>query len=484
MNLLPIVIIVSLLGFFIILTLVLFTWQYLKTREHKRQQTIEVHHRPPRQLTLRSGQAIPKSEAQDTASTRGPPSFDLPSPRTTYIDTYEAERRRLSEARPKIAARDHGHPPILIDIEAQRQLSEGARKDSSEPPPPRKDSLPETRAISFPPNAAIATRQGSHTLPRPSLVTIETRRTSTSKSLESQRRRSSGRSSGSKAKESQTRRSSAAAGQEITASLQKAYTGPAILGSASHDLPPGPIWDDSMHIPGNIRAGDRRQSQQTLDSATVSSRAISDSIQRPPPLFSGESYHMSPHVRFASQIEDVNRISFLSMTNSASSSIATEQISPVSPMIHAFAPPPSKEQLMYCQQSSPEILDPSPDMLISPISIRDTPPHLDTPEFGQMSFFESPSSSEESRRLNRGVSMMSNRSILTIASSEISSNWTIGNAQVVNIYPSVAQERERATPPYARRLRSKYGRYSKGRRDKALPIIPKSPLSQSEFGPL
>ncbi len=483
MDLLPIIIIVSLLGFFIILSLVLFTWRYLETRERKRQQTSEVHQRPPRQLTLRSGQVIPKSEAQETASTRGPPSLDLPSPRTTYSDTYGTNARRLSETRKQVTARDHGHPPILADPEAQRHVSERARKGSSEPPPTRKQSLPETRTVSFPSNVMIAARQGSHTLPRPSLVTIETRRTSATKSLESQRRRSSGRSSGSKGKEPQPRRDSATKGQEITASLQKAYTGPAILGSASHDLPPSPvIWNESLHILESRRASERRPSEQTLDSATVSSRVISDSIQRPPPLFSGEDYHMSPHVRFASQVEDVHRISFLSMTESASSSVASEQMSPVSPMVHAFAPPPSKEQLVYYRQPSPEIVGLSPDMLISPLPLRDTPPHLDTPEFGQTSFFESPTSSEESKRANRGVSMMSNRSVLTIASSEISSNWTIGNAQVVNIYPSVAQERR--TPPYARRLRSKYGRYPKGRRDKALPVIPKSPLSESEFGPL
>lgn len=482
MNLLPIIIIVSLLGFFIILTLILFTWQYLKTRVHKRRRTSEVHHRPPRQLTLRSGQAIPKSEAQDTASTRDPVSLDLPSPRTNYIDTYEVDKRRLSEARPKIAARDLGHPPILADLEAQRHNSERARKGSSEPPPPRKQSLAETRAVSFPPNALIA-REGSHTLPRPSLVTIETRRPSATMSLESQRRRSSGRSSSSKGKEPQIRRSSASKGQEITASLQKAHTGPSFLGSASHDLPPSPIiYSDSLQTTESRRASERRPSEQTLDSATVSSRVISDSTQRPPPLFSGESYHPSPHVRFASQVEDVHRISFLSMTESASSSVASEQMSPVPPVVHAFARPPSKEQLVYYQQPPPEIVDLSPHMPISPAPLRDTPPHLDTPEFGQTSFFESTTSSEEFKRLNRGVSMVSNRSILTIASSEISSNWTIGNAQVVNIYPSVA--RGRATPPYARRLRSKYGRYPKGQRDKALPVIPKSPLSQSEFGPL
>ena len=483
MNLLPIIIIVSLLGFFIILSLVLFIWQYLKVQEHRRQRTSDIHQRPPRQLTLRSGLAIPKSDAQDTASTRGPPSLDMPSPRTTYIEAYEADVRRLSETRRQIAARDHGHPPILVDVEAQKHINERARKGSSEPPPLRNIPVPETRAISFPPNVLVGTRHGSHTVPRPSLVTIETRRPSAAKSLESQRRRSSGRSSGSKGKESQTRRSSATQGQEITASLQRAYTGPSFLGSVSHDVPSSPvICNDSLHVSDSRMASERRLSERTLESATVSSKDISEAIQRPLPLFSGNDYHMSPHVRFASQVEDVHRISFLSMTESASSSVPSEQFSPVSPMVHAFAPPPSKEQLVYYQKSSPEIMHLSPDIPISPLPLRDTPPQLDTPEFGRTSFFESPTSSQDSKRADRGVSVMSNRSMLTIASSEISSNWTIGNAQLVNIYPSVASER--ATPPYARRLRSKYGRYPNRRRDKALPVIPKSPLSQSDFGTL
>jgi hypothetical protein len=478
MELLPIIIVVSLLGFFITLTTILFTWQYLKVRERRRRRRSSgSNHRPTRQLTLRSGQVIPKAEAQDTASTREPISIDLPSPLSptgpTHTVTFEVDARRDSQPRSMIAAHEHGRPPILADLEAQYQNIDRSEKVSSEPPR-RKDPSVITNAPSnsIPPCSG-SDRKGSPTVPRPALVDIESRRPSASKSTGSQR----SRSNASKSQESQTSRSS----REITESLQKGFKITSILGGEASELAISHgISNRSIHIVESGRTSERRPSAQTFDSATVSSRVISDSVQRPPPLFSHVDY--TPHVRFAAT-DDVNRISFFSMTNSTDSSVASGQVSPVSPI--SRAPPSSKVELARYSPPSAEI--PSPIHSASPPPLRDTPPHLDTPEFGEKSFFDSATSSDEPLRLqrdplHRGVSVMSNRSVLTIASSEISSNWTIGNAKVVNIYPSVAQH-AKSPPPYARTLRSKYGRYPRGRRDKALPVIPKSPLSQSEFGP-
>ena len=514
MELLPIIIIVSLLGFFIVLTTTLFTWQYLKAREQRqRRRESESHHRPTRHLTVRSGQVIPKSEAAETASTRDPASSDSPSPRATYTVSCEAEKRKTSDTWPqtfetqrqnkssktmdseaqskdagrsKIAAYTWPQRPAagiqkypfgVVDLEAQNQ-------DVGSQPIRRKEDIRKAQAkLSRP--VLMTQRSGSLTLPRPALVTIESRRPSAAKSHDSQSRRTS------KSKtDPQSRRPSSSKNREIAESLQKAYTGPSVLGGEAHQLPTSPIpWNSLLHTVDSKRASGRRSSGRSADGSTVSSRVISDSIQRPPPLFSTVDY--SPHVRFApvqhvsSDDNDFNRVSFLSMTDSASSSCTTEQVSPV-----LRAPPPSINDLVQYEKNPPVSSGSAYDTSNSPGFIRDTPPQLGTPDFGNMSFFDSNRSSDESsqlesaKKLQRGVSVMSNRSILTIASSEISSNWTIGNAQVVNIYPSVAQEKDRVTPPSARRLRSKYGRYPRGRRDKALPGIPKSPLWQSDFGDL
>ena len=507
MEFLPIIIIVSLLGFFIILTAALFTWQYLKAREQrKRRQNSESQDRPTRHLTVRSGQVIPKSEAAETASTRDPASFDLPSPRATYTVKCEAERRKTSDTwPPKIATRhqdrsskaaderagskDAGRSKIaaytwpskpavassrypfgVIDLEAQAQDAGGLEIAESEPFR-RKEEIAKARAkLSRP--VMMTQRSGSVTLPRPALVTIESRRPSAAKSHDSQSRRTSKSKSN-----SQSRHPSSTKNREIAESLQRAYTGPSVLGGEAHQLPLSPVpWISSHSTAESRRASGRRSSGRSVDGSTVSSRIISDSVQRPPPLFSTVDY--SPHVSFAPvqhDDDDVNRVSFLSMTDSASSSFTNEQVSPVT-----RAPPPSLNELIQHEASPP----------VSNSLVSDAPPQLGTPDFGNMSFFDSATSSDESRqienpkKLQRGVSVMSNRSILTIASSEISSNWTIGNAQVVNIYPSLAPEKDRATPPYARRLRSKYGRYPRGRGDKALPGIPKSPLWQNEIGEL
>ena len=484
MELLPIIIIVSLLGFFIILTLSLFTWQFLRARERRkkhRSSGSEAHHKPTRKLTLQSGKAIPSSQKVDTASTRDPYSLDLTTPLPTFtVPTYtvtcEAEPRS-SKHRPLISAQDHGHPPILADLEAQthKQQDERPRRVVSEPNRPRQKASP-PRIYSVPAKFAAESKD-SMPLPRPALVNIESRRPSTARSTKSQPQKISK----SKALKPPPRRSSASKGQDITVSLQKAYQGPTSPSRHGSELPASPaLFTPSVKSHKSRRTNGTRPMGQILGSPTVSSRVVSDSVQRPPPLFSGVNY--SPRVKFAPPTQvDYNRVSFLSMTDSASSSIVSGQVSPGSPMTLSMrAPPPSTVELSHYDTPPPH------SDRTSPARIRNTPPYLETPDFGHISFFDSgTSSSDELKSLKRGVSVMSTRSNFTIASSEISSsNWTFGNAKVVNIYPSMAPEKDRYTPPYATTLRSKYGQYPKGRRNKALPVAPKSPLWQSEFGPV
>ncbi len=495
MELLPIIIIVSLLGFFIILTLILFTCVYLRAREARRRRRSsesKPHYKPTRKLTLQSGKAIPTSEAQETASTRRPHSLDLTSPMPiftapTYMVRCEAgDPPKTSRQRPAISAQDHGHPPILPDLEAQipQNYTEEPRRAVSEPNRPRKDSIPK-RVYSIP--ASLTTdRNGSLTVPRPALVAIESRRPSAARTSESSLERTSGPKPG----EAHARRSSASRGQEITDSLQKAYQSPLVLGGQTPELPTSPVpWNTWAYAAESSGSSEGRHSGQTPGPPATSSRAVFDSIQKPPPLFSRHIY--SPRVQFAPPTEvDYTRVSFLSMTDS----LASEQLSPISPMVpNMRAPPPSTVELAYYESSPPLSRKNSSSSQGSPTRLRNTPPYLETPDFGKISFFDSETSSDEPNPLlQRGLSGMSHRSHrsnvsnFTIASSEVSSaNWTFGNAKVINIYHSVAQEKERNTPPpYAKTLRSKYGQYPRGRRNKALPVIPKSPLSQIDFGSL
>ena len=228
--------------------------------------------------------------------------------------------------------------------------------------------------------------------------------------------------------------------------------------------------------------------QLVMPPATLLNRRAkpdSPSMQRPAPL--DLNPEAGGRVRFA-QTWEVSRQSFLSVTESPLSA-SVSSLEPTSPEVRA--PPPSTTELPQFQTPPPptpkEIeAELEPEMvarLDRPPSIDVDIPHLST----FSSFFGTPNLSEHhSSDLHRGPSVLSNRSGITIASSEISSNWTIGNAQLVNIYPSVGEassslrpQEERHTPPYAKTLRSKYGRYPRGRRDKALPTLPKSPLSMT-----
>ncbi|KAL6715133.1 hypothetical protein ACLMJK_007396 [Lecanora helva] len=481
MELLPIVIIVSLLGFFIIITIVLFTWQFLRARERRKKRgstQSEAQYKPTRKLTLQSGKAIPTSQKLDTASTRDPYSLDLSTPipkfiTPTYTVTCEADPKP-SKYRPLILAQDHGHPPILTDLEAQNQNpnNKQSRRVVSEPVR-RKEKASPPRIKSVPAKFTVE-QKDIWTLPRPALVQIESCRPSTSRSTKSQ----PPNRSTPKMPKPQPRRSSASRDQEITKSLKRAYQDPKSPDHHTHQLPANSVRvKPQIHSQQSGRTSESRLPAQTMNSSFASSKFIPGPIQKPPPLFSGVSY--SPRVKFAPPTHiDHHPASFLSMTDSASPSIDSGEISPTSPFSPPMrVPPPSTIELSHHSTS------PSRSDRTSPARIRNTPPHLETPDFGHITFFDSgTSSSDGPKSLKRGVSVMSNRSNFTIASSEISTtNWTFGNAQVVNIYPSMVQEQERYTPPYATKLRSKYGQYPKGRRNKALPVVPRSPLWQKEF---
>lgn len=452
MQLLPTVIIVSLLGFFIALTLVLITWHWTKARERReRRQTRESSHKGTRHLTVRSGKVILASDALETASTRRPISLDFHSPQP-YRLSENAEKRSSHLSQAPIVTRAEQLSSKEIDLEAQTRSRERHRHSKKVPVAPaeqlRRSSDAQSEALSA---NLRSDRSGSLTLPRPSIVNIE--------------RKGSG---------SQSRRGSVTKGKEIPEPPPKAHRGPPKLSEqvlTSPNIPGGMLERTVSGNSSTVKSG-RPAPVPAPGSSALSSRVVSDSIQRPPPLFTEVNY--SPHVRFA-PIEDANRISFLSMTDSTGRSVASRRIS-----AQIIAPPPSMTDLpLQIPSPPPGASDIEPEIPVQMVARLDRPPSLDIdiPHIGNLSFFDTPTPSDTSNRdLQRGPSVMSDRSVLTIASSEISSTWTIGNAEVVNIYPSVSQDKH--SPTDARGLRSKYGRYPRVRRDKALPTLPKSPLSQ------
>ncbi|KAL9131476.1 MAG: hypothetical protein Q9217_000625 [Psora testacea] len=544
------------------LTLVLFVWHWRRTRA--RGQKIgsdKSQTKPARKLTLREGRVIPVSEAVDTASTREPYSLDLESPDIEKQFEFDVEKGFTKER------------PVKASKKASRRSLRSPQKErptwaSGRPPWLQRAPEVSTRRSGefqqrLKPPAWPRPRDRSRSLPRPSLINIERRGSSQTarshQSIEPVPSLSMRQSDESKPSLARQRRGSDMTpemqrkrrGMGITESLYNAYKGPGPWVGELHELPASPIF-----MPGaaTTAANSRRNSRYRWSmpatssvyssipataSFVSSSRVVSqpDSIQPPPPLFSKVNY--SPHVSFA-PTHDINRQSFLSMTESPTSSTSTERafLGPKAPhpSVAELSPAPTGiptttgQRPAYNEQARPmrapslptpnalEVVErvrafgqqhrerpssivPQDERSFSTVSRRPPSVEVEIPhtETGSMSFFDAippPSNVGKGRELTRGPSVMSDRSGMTIASSEISSNWTIGKAELVNIYPSVADgeseqgvegsERasvapsasERATPPYAKMLRSKFGQYPRGRRDKALPTLPKSPLGR------
>ncbi|KAG8528144.1 uncharacterized protein KY384_007060 [Bacidia gigantensis] len=590
MQLLPTIIILALLAFFVILTLSLFLWYWQRNRTRgQKRYSVESSIKPPRKLTLRDGKAIPHEVALETPSDRDCYSVDLQSPDVEKEFEYDVEKGFTKPTPSKSSKRASRHSLRSLLTDRGQQWTPGRPPWLHKVPEPR-DSNAESESKVKPPKRSKP-RDRSRSIPRPSLIHIERRGSSQTprRSSEShsahQSRHSVGRRASSQAQmtpEVQQKRR----GMDITESLFNAYKGPTPWTDEIHPLPassivmPGPERTVASSIQSNgyrwsvpATASFDSSIPQTA-SFVGSSRAVSDPdpIRPPAPLFSKVDY--SPRVTFA-PTQDANRKSFLSMTPSGTSSTSSEHaiLGPKSPPPLLTEAPPKEfpastpeevVELKYNEQSRPvkalSAPAPAPDVLervrafgrlhrgrpvstiqrrritsdpfqlqqekmfkevrksrqrssllrgaadipdtvqerrrrsdtasIRPPSIEINIPHF---ERGSLSFFDStPTPPQSGRDLPRGPSVMSDRSAMTIASSEISSNWTIGKAELVNIYPSLADDEEedyesiresmkgspRRTPPYAKVLRSKYGQYPRNGRNKALPLLPRSPLSR------
>lgn len=482
MQLLPTFIIVSLLAFFIVLTIICILWHWrLSLIVRKRKPSINSYKtRSTRHLTIEGTKVIDVADALEKGGLESEKIYE-----TLYDDfAYEEKQRASLPASihsPRIRKASNGSRNAIYGGPQIRDIVKVPKKASSS----SHSGSPNTSTI----ENGVIERSDSLTLPRPALINIE--------------RRGSGQSCRSKnlKKKSQPPHT-------VQPWYGRTPSGMAVV----VELPASPITSEKASVYAN---GQPSSSALALgNSAHSSRRASGPTPSHSPPSFSPGS---GQRVTFAPSQCAKSRFSSSTVSPGSSSSNAPPSSMAQRPPYKT--PPPSTPK-----SSSPKPTDvEAADEMVSRL---DRPPSLDVdiPHVAPFPFFNAPFSSPNSperpisHRRNRSTpissatsphrpsssglnrshsfrSVMSSRSILTIASSEISSNWTIGDAQAVDITPCIGPEEhaegeaselegdpaDRQSPSYAKTLRSKYGRYPRGRRDKALPTIPRSPLSKS-FG--
>lgn len=470
MKLLPIIIVVSLLAFFIALMIVMLVWQYTKSStRRKSDRNRESIDRPTRQLTVRSGRVVPLSEALHGRDVDGFNSADLSSLRSGG-STHTLHEKELQYPAPLYKSdRWHSSPPV--DLEAQHyqrereQISEKVLRTLSESQPPSPKTLPKPRKL---------------------------------RDINEERQAS------------------------ITESLLKAYKGPPIPGTEPVELPASPLstpiivrklsqkghsspdqikpsrprrkeWKSNTASPDQTDSPSprkkERRSKSTGRSRTLANKTVTfqspdrrrhsegdrktsllDDIQLPTPRFTGNQDSFRKSVE-----EHEFSVSFFS--NSPSSSIVSQ---PIDPLAIPTRKPATPHRLSEATTKSLKVNSKEDEGNISPIRKKNRPPDINTkiPNQRESWFIDSLSSTKTSKDINRGPSVMSNRSDTTYNSSEIptATNWTFGNARALSIAPSVVPQK--LSMPPVQRPKSKYRRRVKTPRDKRLPVLPKSPLSQ------
>ena len=461
MNIIPIVIVVSLLGFFVLLTLLIFLGQYLRSRNrHKgHRQMASGNEKPTRHLTVRSGKVVPRSEAMQTASTRNLDLLDLSSMKSGCSSKSKVTLERPQRSVHQTGHSDRRRSSAYTDLEAQDPELEKRWEENIKAFHPDERFMESWKAI----NSRSNKVKLSNAQPE--------------------------------------NRSLAISGQRIAESLQKGFNGrPALAGqpvevptaplpaiAKLHTLPRKNTNDSGGTVRSGIHKGERPPdtiaSQERPRKKIVHPDASHDApkgsrvsfslpniVQVPQPMHIARPH--SPHWRIESPIHDTP-VSFFSDSESPASS-ALSQVA--ASMVNA--PPPSPTDMPASQTFQLKPHERRPKRTGSTETRRNRLPDTDTnvPDIRDTSFIDSANSSEWSNpRLRRGHSVLSNHSVLTFASSEISSVWTFGNAQPVAIVASVTP-RTLATHPNVMMPKSKYGRRLKSRKEKALPILPKSPL--------
>lgn len=455
-----IIVVVSLLGLLFIISCILFAFHYRKVRAHRNiPQMAQDSQRPIRQLTVRSGKVIPISEAVQTPSTRDFRSVDLSTIRSgNSIRSKFSQDKILQSPRATIKSYDRRHSSTLADLEAQNEATETWE-------------------------AKVQRLQNMDERLR------DPRYINNTRSREWDRRVS-------------------ISSQTITASLKKAYRGPPVFETQAVEIPPTlgsrpteirtmvrkkkSDSDLGRHLPvktykngfeaTRFTPGHRKQQSgsQTSDRNTSGSlqgsayAAPTNAVQPPQSVFLNR--HSSPAEQ--QQPLDWTRNSFFSTSVSTASSAplqqpeASEKV-PVSSLADhqdsQSGPQPAVRDSQLRPKSNLRSPHTKPHKIDTKVSnIRDT------------SFIDSATSSTTTApNLHRRESMLSSSSLATFASSDLSSTWTFGNAQPIAILPGIMSRARASSPaPTSRRPKSKYGRFPKKRKEKELPIAPRSPLAR------
>ncbi|KAL8836012.1 MAG: hypothetical protein Q9176_006582 [Flavoplaca citrina] len=536
MELLPIIIVVSLLAFFVALTLAILAWRAFnrssngRTKRHATKQK----QGPVRQLTLRNGKAtiLPHDMY-------GLGKDDLNSAELSTVRTNGSEKSREKPRRgpftltpidphPKLFGFRDSSPPS--DLEAQTHLD----------PKKFEENLKTLQML----NNRLLEEPQNRVIPQPS----------------KSRRKWQGNSS------------NTASSRKITESLHKAYNVSSYPPRQLSQISDYPLSPKSKPIPRHLRRSDptgtsldsqqrrvskpksentqplkNRASQQSEELPRAKARQDSGKsfslppdfppqVKLPPPIAPIET--RSSHVRSDSS-ERHDPVSFFSTTSTKSrnsrasstgqSGTTSKRVSTVpsipplrlpstviapTPALRVSvskAPPPTPATTTSSLEKEkqadpvdiPKPLKPSSTKIrfepsTKSESTKPRPPDIDIEAANAKRRTSALVDNEdqaprvspvslETEEAPRGQSARSTRSFATFASSDLSSAWTFGKAQPMPIFPSVApravglESGNTITPLRAPlRPKSKYGRKVKASGMKALPVLPTSPSSQPQ----
>lgn len=517
MQLLPIIIVVSLLAFFLALTLIILAWRAFTAAERRtKRRAARSKNHPGRQLTLRNGKLVPLPHEVYGLGKQEFNSTDLSTVRTVDSDKSREKPRRLPftltplEPKPKLFGPRDSSPPS--DLEAQTSIDPNKFEENL-----KTLQLLNKRLLEDPQNRVMPRRA-------------------------EQRRKWHGDNR------------NAVHSKKITESLQKAYNVPSFPSRQVSQISDYPVSPKSRPVPRHLRRSDQasglsdpahqRISKARSESIQHRINSIGESLDMPPPTKlrqdSGKSFslpadfpidaiHVVPAVRVPPPIAAVEvrsskgRIDSFdarkpastisthttktrnSRTSSAAHSASNSKRASTVPSIPPLrlptaikVPPPTPATTTSSLEKAemtdiPKPLRPGPTKIISKSATKSEarhprPPDIDVaianaPHKTSSPLLESQPATPETQ-IHIGQSARSTRSFATFASSDLSSTWTLGNAQRMPIFPSVTPKaigvEETGNTIAPLRPKSKYGRQVKATGMKALPVLPKSPLSREE----